>query len=1080
MRNNNRRSLARHVRNRRYELAAIATLLGAAACANNNSAAEGEAVSSSSSPLVTSQQGIAAAQLAMSFMVPDAVTFTEQNQCLSCHRQPDTLISTSIAAKLLPGVTLDTSATTGTGFIANLVTGNQQSDGHWTDSGSTLSMSAESLWALAGYASAGGNINVLPNVKQGLLWLVPEASTVTFPNDSGPFAGQQRTYLNNDFTDSPQMWDWYLPTAQIVFATRVSLDLDSTLSASNVTALSAQQTSYTDALEGTTMRALASTTVQHLALTGIAMAESGRTTTSDGQAIANEIIARQTAGSGWGDPALSDPSLQAVNNLTTGQALYALCRLGIRPRSNPAVSAGLDWLAAQQQSDGEWLLPTHNSAVSSSWALLAMACASNPIGTAEFDPLTANGSPEAPVSESFTSLLNVTNTASDARTATITVSGGPPGASITATPSSLSLAGDASAPVNLTIVLPPGLSPSTSYPFTATVSFAAGGSTPASQVTAIFTTAIGSTPDPTLTATTTTLSNPPSRVDIGSTVPLSLSVKDSGGNPVGSGSATFAIDGQVFSTVTGSGGVFSTNWTVPTLSIGQHTLQAAYLGVSGAIVLSPSSAIAQTIDVEPPPPPSPVVSGIVNGSSSATGLYNLSGTGTPGDTIAIFANGVIVRTATVASDGTWGASFSLDPGAYTVGVVETGPGGSSAPTVANVTVQPSAPTIAGPFPGTTYTGFVMTVSGMATPGATIDVLRGGVVIATTTAANDGSYSVGVNLVPGTNDLSVSQTVNGQTSALSNVVYNETPSAPSITSPATPTSAQKTSMLDVSGQAVPGATVLLVDNSALLATAVADANGNYAMRVALSSGKNLITTTASVGGIVSAPSAPASVRVDGDAPLFLSPPANQLAYAPTDSGTTVSWPAIAAYDAQDGQVTAQCDHASGSSFPLGSTKVTCSAADSLGNSASTSFSVQVVLQQLPTLELPPGKEIVVKSAIAAGANVSFDVTAKNAEGKPIAALCSPASGSFFAAGTTRVNCSASDSVAMTAATAAFDVTVIPVPYYGVSASGAAPAATGSSGGCNTSGSSGSGDLGAIAGVVLALAVAGRRRKVRCVD
>ncbi len=78
-------------------------------------------------------------------MVPDAVQFTKDNQCLSCHRQPDTQISASIAAQLLPGVTLDTSATTGTGFIANLVTGNQRESGQWTDSGSTLSMSGESL-----------------------------------------------------------------------------------------------------------------------------------------------------------------------------------------------------------------------------------------------------------------------------------------------------------------------------------------------------------------------------------------------------------------------------------------------------------------------------------------------------------------------------------------------------------------------------------------------------------------------------------------------------------------------------------------------------------------------------------------------------------------------------------------------------------------------------------------------------------------------------------------------------------------------------------------------------------------------
>ncbi len=1074
--NQARRSLSRHARDLRYELAACAVFTGAASCASTPPTTT-EDVESTSAAILTSAQGTAAAQLAINFTVPDAVAFTQANNCLSCHRQPDTLISVSTAAQLLPGVTLDTSAATGTGFIANLVTGNQQSDGHWTDSGSTTSMSAESLWALAGYARAGGAINVLPNVKKGLLWLVPQASTTTFPNDGLPFAGAQRTYLNNDFTDSPQMFDWYLPTAQIVFATRVSLDLDPTLAASDVSTLAAQQTSYTDALEGTTMRALTTTTVQHLALAGIAMAESGRATTSDGQAIGAELIARQTAGSGWGDPTSPDGTLAAPNNLTTGQALYAICRLGIRPRTNPAVSAGLDWLVAQQQPDGEWLLPTHNSAVSSAWALLAVACAANPIGTAEFDPLTTNGSPSAPVSESFTSVLNVTNTAGDPRTATIAITGGPPGVVISATPSSLSLAGDASAPVTLSITMPEGLPPSTSYPFTATVSFSASGSSPASQVSAIFTTAIGSTPDPALTMTTTTLSSAPSKVDIGASVPLSIAVAGAGGQAVTAGSATFAVDGQVFATVPATGNAFTTTWVVPSLSVGLHTLHAAYLGSASSIVFSPSS-VDQVIDVEPPPPPAPTVMGITDGSSSATGLYDLTGTGTPGDTIAILANGVVVRTATVAADGTWGASFSLSPGAYAVSAVETGAGGPSAPTTANVTVQPSAPTIGGPFPGSTFSGFVMTVSGTATPGATVDVYRGGALVASTVAASDGSYALGVDLVAGPNDLSVSQTVNGQTSALSGVVYNETPSAPSMLSPAATSSAQTSTDMKVSVVTVPGATVLVMDGGSVLGSATAGGNGAVSMPVKLSTGQNQLTAVASVGGIVGAASSVKTVRVDADPPVFLSPPANVTAYAPTDSGVAVSWPAISAYDAQDGQVASQCDHASGSVFPVGSTKVSCSASDSLGNTAWTRFDVDVTLQQLPTLQLPPGKEIVVKTAIATGANVSFDVTAEDAEGKPIAALCVPASGSFFAAGTTRVDCTATDSVAMTAAAASFDVTVIPVPYFGAEAAPKAMAAS-KSGGCNVGGSNGAGDFSALAAVGLAIAAAARRRKSNAV-
>lgn len=1072
----NRRGIAWRLINRRYELATLAAMSAATACANNGSStsAQSEKIGVSKAAIVTTSQGTTAAQNAINFMVPDAIAFTQANQCLSCHRQPDTLISASISAQLLPGITLDTSATTGTGYIANLIISQQQGDGSWLESGSDESISAEALWALAGYARSGGSINVLPSVKAGLLYLVPHASTTTFPVDAFSFSGAQRTYLANDFTDSPQMFDWYLPTTQSVYATRVLLDLDPTLSASDVSTLSAQQVSYTDALEGTTMRSLSSTTVQHLALTGIAMAESGRASSADGQAIGAQIIARQTSGSGWADPSSPDGTLAGVNTLTTGEALYALCRLGVRARVNASAGAGLDWLMSQQQDDGSWLLPSHNSAVSSSWALLAVACASNPSGTAEFNPLTANGSPEAPVTETFTTTLNVTNTSSDARVAAIAITGGPSGAIITASPSSLSLDGDASAPVTVTIQLPIGLPVSTSYPFSAAVAFSDADGNLESSVSATYTLAIGATPDASLTATTTTLTNPPTRADIGSSISLSAAVAGSDSQVVRTGTVAFSVDGQAIATVAATGDAYPSSWTVPSLSIGNHTLHAAFSGSTGSIVFSASS-VDQTIEVEPPAPAAPVVSGVTDGSTSSNGVYSMSGVGTPGDTIAILANGVVVRTATIGADGTWGASFALSPGAYALSTVETGPGGTSAPTTSNVTVQPTAPIIGGPAAGTTSSAMIQTVSGTATPGATINVMRGGVVVATTTAGQDGTYSVGVTLVPGPNDLTVSQTVGGETGPLSGVTYNQTPSAPSIGSPSSPTSAQKSSSTDVTGTTVPGATVVLTDNGVVIGSVTAGSDGTYSIPATLSSGKNNLSVTSTVGGIPGAASQPVMIRVDADPPFFPAAPQDVNAFAPTNDGIAVSWPQIWAYDAQDGRILSTCGFARGTTFKVGSTPVDCVASDTVGNHAATQFMVNVTLQQLPTLEMPPGKSITVKSAIATGANVSFDVTAKNAEGSPIAAICTPASGSFFAAGTTKVDCTATDTIAKTAASSSFDVTVIPVPYYGVDAGAEAAAPMAASGGCNMSHSTGTTDLSPLVALGIAITAARRRRK-----
>ena len=62
-----------------------------------------------------------------------------------------------------------------------------------------------------------------------------------------------------------------------------------------------------------------------------------------------------------------------------------------------------------------------------------------------------------------------------------------------------------------------------------------------------------------------------------------------------------------------------------------------------------------------------------------------------------------------------------------------------------------------------------------------------------------------------------------------------------------------------------------------------------MPATLSTGKNQLTVTASVGGIVGAPSNIYAVRVDADAPIFPAPPVNLSAYAPTADGAPVSWP-----------------------------------------------------------------------------------------------------------------------------------------------------------------------------------------------
>ena len=113
-------------------------------------------------------------------------------------------------------------------------------------------------------------------------------------------------------------------------------------------------------------------------------------------------------------------------------------------------------------------------------------------------------------------------------------------------------------------------------------------------------------------------------------------------------------------------------------------------------------------------------------------------------------------------------------------------------------------------------------------------------------------------------------------------------------------------------------------------------------------------------------------------------------------------------------TVSCSPPSGSSFPLGTNTVSCTATDSLGNTTSDSFTV-TVRDVIPPTVTTPGTTTVSVNGVTAAA-VSFTVTAS--AGTP---SCSPASGSSFPLGTTLVTCTATDAAGNTGS-ASFNVVV----------------------------------------------------------
>jgi hypothetical protein len=160
-------------------------------------------------------------------------------------------------------------------------------------------------------------------------------------------------------------------------------------------------------------------------------------------------------------------------------------------------------------------------------------------------------------------------------------------------------------------------------------------------------------------------------------------------------------------------------------------------------------------------------------------------------------------------------------------------------------------------------------------------------------------------------------------------------------------------------------------------------------------------------------------VDTTAPT-LHLPADLTAEATGPNGAAVSFSASAS-DLVDGSVSVNCSRASGSTFALGTTTVSCSASDARGNTASGSFSVTVVDTTPPALELPSNRTV--EATGPSGAAVSFSASASDLVDGPVSVNCSPASGSTFALDTTTtVDCSASDARGNTAS-GSFSVTVV---------------------------------------------------------
>jgi Ca2+-binding RTX toxin-like protein len=158
--------------------------------------------------------------------------------------------------------------------------------------------------------------------------------------------------------------------------------------------------------------------------------------------------------------------------------------------------------------------------------------------------------------------------------------------------------------------------------------------------------------------------------------------------------------------------------------------------------------------------------------------------------------------------------------------------------------------------------------------------------------------------------------------------------------------------------------------------------------------------------------------DETAPVITVP--ERLTLEATGPAGAVATFSASAVDDKDGPVEVTLAPPSGSTFALGVTTVTATAADFNGNLATATFEVQVVDTTAPTLALPA--PITVEATQAEGARVAFSAAATDLVDGAVPVALSHPTGGLFPLGTTTVGGVAVDR-AGNRAEGAFTITVV---------------------------------------------------------
>lgn len=407
-----------------------------------------------------------------------------------------------------------------------------------------------------------------------------------------------------------------------------------------------------------------------------------------------------------------------------------------------------------------------------------------------------------------------------------------------------------------------------------------------------------------------------------------------------------------------------TNQTYVATASGSYTVTVSALGCASAA----SPAIVVTVN---PIPSTPAI--------------------TPGGPTTFCAGGSVTLASSSATGNQWYLNGNPIGGATDQNYIATASGNYTlVVTTSGCSSAPSSPTAVtvNPIPATPT----------ATPSGQTTFCAGGSVTLTSSSATGNQWHLNGNPIGGatnqnygasaSGNYTVTVTGLGCTSSASpatTVTVNPIPATPTIT-PGGPTSF------------CPGGSVMLTSSSATGNQWYLNGNpiGGAASQQYSATASGAYTVKVTTSGCTSASSPSVTVTVSDTTPPTITCPPNQMVNA-ASSPAVVTYPAPTVSDNCSGVGTPICSPASGSLFPAGTTTVTCNVNDGNKNSASCQFTVTVSVCTISC----PANITTSNSPNLCGAAVTFTpVTTGGACGT---VTCTPASGSFFAKGTTTVTC-----------------------------------------------------------------------------